>query len=73
MLWSVGSSPMATAGLAAVIGARAGLYPKLAAYHEQYAQRTRAALGERAYRAAFTRGAQMSLEEAIAFAIEEPR
>jgi non-specific serine/threonine protein kinase len=58
--------------LTQVLGAPAGILPELAAHHEQYRQRTRDALGEPAYRAAFTRGAQMPLDEAIAHALEQP-
>jgi predicted ATPase/DNA-binding CsgD family transcriptional regulator len=55
------------------MGIRAGLFPDLAAHHEQYQQRTRDALGEPAYQAAAARGRQMSLDEAIAFALDESR
>jgi len=48
--------------LARFMRARAGLFPDLTAHHERYAQRTHAALGERAYQAAFIRGEQMPLE-----------
>jgi predicted ATPase/DNA-binding CsgD family transcriptional regulator len=59
--------------LARGVGAPAGFLPELAAHHEQYRQRTGEALGEPAYRAVFTRGAQMPLDEAIAHALDEPR
>ena len=58
--------------LAQFMGAPAGLMPELAAHHEQYAQRTRDALGERVRQAAAARGRQMSLEEAVAYALDEP-
>jgi predicted ATPase/DNA-binding CsgD family transcriptional regulator len=58
--------------LAQVMGAPVGLLPELAAQHEQYQQRTRDALGEQAYRAAFTRGGEMHLDEAVAHALDEP-
>jgi non-specific serine/threonine protein kinase len=58
--------------LTQVMGAPAGILPELATHHQQYRQRARDALGEPAYRAAFTRGAQMSLDEAIAHALEQP-
>ena len=47
-------------------------FPELAAHHEWYEQRTRAALGEQAYQAAFARGERLSLDEAVAFALDEP-
>ena len=60
----------ATTRLAQFMGARAGFY--LAAHHEQYEQHTRDGLGEPAYQAAFTRGEQMSLDEAVAYTLDEP-
>ena len=62
----------ATTRLAQFMGARAvGLYRALAAHHEQYEQHTRDGLGEPAYQAAFTRGEQMSMDEAVAYALDE--
>jgi non-specific serine/threonine protein kinase len=58
--------------LAQLMGAPAGGVPDLSAYHEQYTQRTRTALGERAYQVAAARGGRMSLEEAVAYALDEP-
>ncbi len=58
--------------LARLLGARAGIVPGLWAHHEQYAQQTRDALGEPAYQAVSTRGEQMSLDEALAYARDEP-
>jgi predicted ATPase/DNA-binding CsgD family transcriptional regulator len=58
--------------LAQAMGARPAVYPELSADHERYAQRTRAALGERAYAAAFARGQGLSLDEAVAYALDEP-
>jgi predicted ATPase/DNA-binding CsgD family transcriptional regulator len=61
----------AVTGLAHAMGARAGILPELAAYHEQHEQRTRDALGEPAYQAAFARGEHMSLDEAVGYALDE--
>src|SRR5439155_8811853 len=58
--------------LAQVMGTPAAVFPELSAHHERYAQRTRAALGEQAYAAAFTRGQGLSLDEAIGHALDEP-
>jgi predicted ATPase/DNA-binding CsgD family transcriptional regulator len=58
--------------LAQLMGAPAGGVPDLLAYHEQYTQRTRVELGEQAYQAAFNRGEQMSLDQAVAYALDEP-
>ncbi len=63
----------AVAGLAHEMGTRPAIWPQLAADHEQYEQRTRAALGERAYQTAYAYGGRMSLDEAIAYALEESR
>jgi predicted ATPase/DNA-binding CsgD family transcriptional regulator len=55
------------------VGIRAGLVPDLTTNHEQYQRRTRAALGAQAYRAAAAHGGQMSLEQAVDYALDEPR
>lgn len=44
----------------------------MAAAHEQYEERTREALGVRAYQNAAARGAQLSVDEAIAYGLHEP-
>ena len=62
-----------TCRLADTLGARTALIPELAANHEQCEQGAREALGDTAYQAAFARGEQMSLDEAIADALDEPR
>jgi len=59
--------------LTLAMGTRAGLVPDLTANHEQYQQQTRAALGEQAYRAAAAHGEQMSLDQAVSYALDEPR
>ena len=61
----------AATGLAHALGAPPAIWPELSAHHEEYEQRTRAALGERAYQAAFAHGERLSLEEAVAFALGE--
>ncbi|MBG0561392.1 ATP-binding protein [Actinoplanes aureus] len=58
--------------LAHTMGARPSFFPKLAEHHEEYEQRTRTALGQQAYRAAFARGQRLSLDEAVAFALGQP-
>jgi predicted ATPase/DNA-binding CsgD family transcriptional regulator len=62
----------AVTGLAHAMGGRPALFPELAAYHEQYEQRTRTALGEQAYQAAFAHGERLTLDEAVAYALNEP-
>ncbi len=61
-----------TAQLARAMGALPSFFPELAAHHERYAQRARDALGEQAYRAAFTRGERLFLDEAVAYALNQP-
>ncbi len=58
--------------LARDMGARPAVVPELAAHHEQYEQRTCAALGEHAYQADFSQGERLSLDEAVAYALDEP-
>jgi non-specific serine/threonine protein kinase len=55
------------------MGTRPGLLPDLTAHHEQYQQKTRAALGEQAYQAVTAHGEQMSLDQAVGYALGEPR
>jgi predicted ATPase/DNA-binding CsgD family transcriptional regulator len=55
------------------MGTRAGLVPELTAHHEQYQEKTRAALGEQAYQAAAAHGERMSLDRAVVYALDEPR
>jgi predicted ATPase/DNA-binding CsgD family transcriptional regulator len=60
--------------LARAVGTLPGLLPDLAVHHQRYEQRTRAALGEPAYQAAFTYGEGLSLDEAAAYALDrDPR
>jgi predicted ATPase/DNA-binding CsgD family transcriptional regulator len=58
--------------LARTMGARPAFFPELAASHEQYEKRTRVALGEQAYQAAFASGESLPLDEAVAYALDEP-
>ena len=46
-------------------------YPDLAGYHEQCERQTRRALGERAFQVAFRHGSNLSVEDAIAYAMKE--
>ena len=58
--------------LAHAIGTLPAPFPELAVHHERYEQLTRAALGEQGYQVAFARGERLSLDEAVAFALDEP-
>ncbi len=62
----------ATTRLAHTIGAPPAFFPEWATYHGQCEQRARAALGDQTYRAVFTSGENLPLEEAIAYALDEP-
>jgi len=58
-------------GLSRTMGAPAGSYPDLRAYHDDCVQRCRAALGEQAFHQAFVRAAGMDLQEAVGYALSE--
>jgi hypothetical protein len=60
-----------TTRLAQTMGARLSQFPDAAAGRERAAQQVRAALGDQPYRAAFARGEGMSLDEAVAYALDE--
>ncbi|GGQ17511.1 ATP-binding protein [Streptosporangium pseudovulgare] len=55
----------------ATLGARMSGFGYLAGYHDACEDRTRAALGERAFEAAVERGARLDREEALAYALQE--
>jgi predicted ATPase/DNA-binding CsgD family transcriptional regulator len=57
--------------LAYSMGTPPAVWPELAAHHEEYGQRARVALGEPAYRAAVAHGERLSLDEAVAYALDE--
>jgi predicted ATPase/DNA-binding CsgD family transcriptional regulator len=58
--------------LAHEMGMPPSVWLGVAAAHEQYEERTREALGVRAYQNAAARGAQLSVDEAIAYGLHEP-
>ncbi len=60
-----------TTRLARDMGARPALLPELATHHERCEQRTRHALGEQAYQAALAQGERLSLDQAVAYALDE--
>jgi predicted ATPase/DNA-binding CsgD family transcriptional regulator len=62
----------AAAGLADFMGTRAPMWPDLLVYHAQREERTRSSLGEQGFRRAFTRGQDLALDDAVAYALEEP-
>ncbi|WP_158849592.1 ATP-binding protein [Saccharothrix deserti] len=53
------------------IGASPAKSPHLRGYHDECEQRTRRALGERAFQAAFQRGVDLGLADAIGYALNE--
>ncbi len=61
-----------TSRLADTIGARLSQFPDAAAGRERAIQRARAVLGAHAYQATFARGEGLSLDEAVAYALDEP-
>jgi non-specific serine/threonine protein kinase len=61
-----------TTRLAHTMGTRLSQFAGGEAVRERAAGRARAALGERAYQAAFARGEALSLDEAVARALDEP-
>ncbi len=61
----------AVTGLAQALSTPPPVWPELSAHHEEYQRRTRAALGERAYQAAFAHGERLSLDETVAYALDE--
>jgi len=59
------------AALERAMGSPAATYPALLTYHEQCEWRVREALGDSAFRAALARGGQLSLDEAIAYSLDD--
>jgi DNA-binding CsgD family transcriptional regulator len=59
--------------LSHAMGTRAAVWPELSAYHVRYEQHTRIALGEQRFQVAFARGERLSLDEAVAYALDEQR
>ena len=78
LAWTTGH-PDRSERVAVLLGAAAGLIPAaaipgpLAAHHDECRERAVAVLGEHAYRAAFARGGNLSADEAVAYALDEPR
>ncbi|MEV6983055.1 LuxR C-terminal-related transcriptional regulator [Sphaerisporangium sp. NPDC051017] len=54
------------------VGHQLSVFGYLMRYHDESMTRTRDALGEPAYRASAAQGARLSLDEALAYAMEEP-
>jgi non-specific serine/threonine protein kinase len=61
----------AAEALAQAMGTRAAMWPDLLSYHEQVQHRTREALGEQAFRTALARGESLSLDEVVAYALDD--
>ncbi|MDV7355992.1 protein kinase [Rhodococcus oxybenzonivorans] len=62
----------ATEALRQVMGTATVLVPDLRTHQEKCERHTRSGLGERAFEAAFRHGRNMSFEDAVAYALDEP-
>jgi non-specific serine/threonine protein kinase len=64
----------AAESLSQAMGTPPAIFPDLLAYHEQCERQARQALGEQAFQTAFHHGKSLSVEDAVAYALnEQPR
>ncbi|WP_245966311.1 ATP-binding protein [Sphaerisporangium album] len=62
----------ALSGIWQAVGTQLSVFGHLTRYHDESVTRTRDALGDPAYRVSAAQGARLTLDEALAYAVEEP-